>query len=245
MENFQTMCKEGEASVDEEERDEITSIMEGVEGEDYIQTLLDRELASDGIQVPESGGDWILQCRLGGIHYILEKREFLGLRFQTAYLSAAYLDGFLSRKPIAILNFTDYETMDDQVALIGVPFACGEDGGIHSDTIVGVSLERFQFREQTCTEDGTFGVEYIGLEDGIGHSLGIHSFLCQEIVWKQFKKWDFKNCRTHFTRNKKRGNNVSQAFCDRRISHVDCIGQWTDKSRTGAQDQPFNFKWCS
>ncbi|XP_075480074.1 cyclin-D5-1-like [Primulina tabacum] len=100
MENFQTVCKEGEASVDEEERDEITSIMEGVEDEDYIQTLLDRELASGGIQVPE-GGDWILQGRLGGIHYILEKREFLGLRFRTAYLSAAYLDGFLSRKPIA------------------------------------------------------------------------------------------------------------------------------------------------
>lgn len=100
MENFQTMCKEGEAIVDEDERDEIASIMEGGEDEDYIQTLLDRELANGGIQVQESGGDWILQARLGGIHYILEKREFLGLRFQTAYLSAAYLDGFLSRKPI-------------------------------------------------------------------------------------------------------------------------------------------------
>lgn len=34
--------------------------------------------------------------------FFMQKREFLGLRFQTAYLSAAYLDGFLSRKPVAV-----------------------------------------------------------------------------------------------------------------------------------------------
>lgn len=61
--------------------------------------------------------------------------------------------------------------MGDQVAVNGVPFVGGEDGGIHSAAIVGVLLGRFQFREQTCTEDGTCGVEYIELEDGIGHSL--------------------------------------------------------------------------
>lgn len=100
MDNFQLERTEGEANVDEEERDEIASIMEGGEDEDYIQSLLDKEVANGRIQVKEFGGDWILQARLGGIHYILKKREFLGLRFQTAYLSAAYLDGYLSRKPI-------------------------------------------------------------------------------------------------------------------------------------------------
>ncbi|XP_073147196.1 cyclin-D5-1-like isoform X2 [Henckelia pumila] len=96
MENFQTMCKESEDGVDEEERDEIAAIMEADEDEEYLQALLDRELAGGGIQVDE----WILQARLGGIDYILGKREFLGIRFHTAYLSVAYLDGFLSRKPI-------------------------------------------------------------------------------------------------------------------------------------------------
>ncbi|KAG8377536.1 hypothetical protein BUALT_Bualt08G0043400 [Buddleja alternifolia] len=110
------LCKENEASFhQEEEMDEFASIGDDDNDDDddeYIEMLLHREIFTTcGLQIHD--GDWIIRARLDGIHYILTvcslthfnlylycKREILGFRFQTAYLSVTYLDRFLSRRSI-------------------------------------------------------------------------------------------------------------------------------------------------
>ncbi|KAI3465266.1 hypothetical protein Pfo_021929 [Paulownia fortunei] len=101
------LCKENEASLDEEGEEEMgdfASILEDGDEDEYMRMLLDREITSCGLQMQEfwqtSGGDWIIGARLDGIQYILRKRELLGFRFQTAYLSVTYLDRFLARRSI-------------------------------------------------------------------------------------------------------------------------------------------------
>ncbi|KAL1534219.1 cyclin-D1-1-like [Salvia divinorum] len=92
------LCKEGLGSLGCEEDEEIS-----VNGndEEYIQTLLDREIR-DGVSQMQDllQNSWIQRARLEWIDYILRKREVLGFGVQTAYASVTYLDRFLSIRSI-------------------------------------------------------------------------------------------------------------------------------------------------
>ncbi|KAL3634133.1 Esterase KAI2c1 [Castilleja foliolosa] len=69
----------------------------GCDDDEYIKTLLDKEIAC---VVPQFQDSWIARARLDAIQYIIKKSEVLGFRLQTAYVSVTYLDRFLSRKSI-------------------------------------------------------------------------------------------------------------------------------------------------
>ncbi|XP_042009633.1 cyclin-D3-1-like isoform X1 [Salvia splendens] len=91
------LCKEdlGSLACEDEE------ILVYENDDDYIQTLLDKEIR-DGVSQMQDllRNSWIQRGRLEGIDYILRKREVLGFGVQTAYASVAYLDRFLSIRSI-------------------------------------------------------------------------------------------------------------------------------------------------
>ncbi|KAK4434361.1 Cyclin-D2-2 [Sesamum alatum] len=92
------LCKEkvGSLEDEEEEKVEFGSVVEDGCDDEYIKALLDREIASGGLQMEE----FLQKSRLDGIHYILRTREVLGFGVQTAYVSVTYLDRFLSRRSV-------------------------------------------------------------------------------------------------------------------------------------------------
>ncbi|XP_058068940.1 cyclin-D5-1-like isoform X2 [Magnolia sinica] len=88
---------------DEEEEDRFFSVHSSVSRieDEYIEILAEKEISfqtkdqkptSDDLQIKN-----LLKCsRLDAVRWMLEMRELLGLRFQTAFLSVSYLDRFLS-----------------------------------------------------------------------------------------------------------------------------------------------------
>ncbi|KAG6409235.1 hypothetical protein SASPL_132269 [Salvia splendens] len=92
------LCKEDLGSLGGEEDEEISVY---ANDDDYIQTLLDKEIR-DGVSQMQDllRNSWIQRRRLEGIDYILRKREVLGFGVETAYASVTYLDRFLSIRSI-------------------------------------------------------------------------------------------------------------------------------------------------
>ncbi|KAL1564743.1 cyclin-D5-3-like [Salvia divinorum] len=91
------LCAEDLGSLDCEDEE---MVVDGND-DDYIQTLLDREIEVGGREMEDLfQNSWIQRARLEGIDYILRKREVLGFGFQTAYASVTNLDRFLSRRSI-------------------------------------------------------------------------------------------------------------------------------------------------
>ncbi|XP_016459926.2 cyclin-D5-3-like [Nicotiana tabacum] len=82
--------------------EEHTLIISEENGDEYIQMLIDREIASFGLLGQNSSHvtnfDWIQQARLAAVQYILKTGESFGFRFQTVYIAVTYCDGFLSRR---------------------------------------------------------------------------------------------------------------------------------------------------
>ncbi|KAG5543646.1 hypothetical protein RHGRI_016410 [Rhododendron griersonianum] len=98
----QLLCLETETYLNEADEEEtFVCSVPGIEEDEYVQMLLRREINGGESEPPRvSIDDWIKCARLDAIKWILKTRELFGFRFQTAYLSVAYLDRFLSRRII-------------------------------------------------------------------------------------------------------------------------------------------------
>ncbi|GMH17977.1 hypothetical protein Nepgr_019818 [Nepenthes gracilis] len=86
------LCQESETRLDEDLDDD----------DEYIQVLLKRETGAVSVRnsVCLVLQDWAKNARLDAVDFILNTTALLGFRFQTAYLSLSYFDGFLSERII-------------------------------------------------------------------------------------------------------------------------------------------------
>ncbi|KAJ9186828.1 hypothetical protein P3X46_002357 [Hevea brasiliensis] len=98
------LCQESENCLVEDVVDEDTFVdlaRSREEEEGYVEMLVEREInfRFKGDQ-PMGFDNWLRCARLEAIAWILKTRAIFDFRFQTAYLSLAYFDRFLSKRSI-------------------------------------------------------------------------------------------------------------------------------------------------
>lgn len=105
MDDFSSslLCQENETCLDEggEELEYPSQHDCGVSEDEYVGILIEKEIAL-GFKRDETlvFEDCVKRARMEAIDWIFKTRATLGFRFETAYLSVAYLDRFLSRRSI-------------------------------------------------------------------------------------------------------------------------------------------------
>lgn len=174
----------------------------------------------------------------------MQTRAVFGFHFQTACLSVAYFDRFLSKcfinvslildnalyRPFLFLSwvgdvFSEWKIMGNQAFISSMPFPGCKDGGGEGSSPLRVSDGWIQFREQSDSENGAFGLDNTGLENGINYPFYFSSLLHHEIVPGSAKWYYLQDCNTHISYNERSLEYINfslSRFCNNLIFVSQC-----------------------